>query len=180
MSERAIRRGEPEADPVAQLSLLDRLIDEEPDKPRDPPLSSAESISVLRRSVRRDLEALLNTRRRWRSWSEGYVELAASSLGYGISDFSAGAFNDPRRREWLRSDVEQTIRRFEPRLVRLRVTLMDPKDELEARLHLRIEGLLRVEPAPEPIAFDTLVDAATAEVLVKPGTGEFAQHSGDV
>ena len=52
---------------------------------------------------------------------------------------------------------------------------MDPKDELEARLHLRIEGLLRVEPAPEPIAFDTLVDAATAEVLVKPGTGEFAQ-----
>ena len=103
-----------------------------------------------------------------------------SPLGYGISDFSAGAFNDPRRREWLRSDVEQTIRRFEPRLVRLRVTLMDPKDELEARLHLRIEGLLRVEPAPEPIAFDTLVDAATAEVLVKPGTGEFAQHSGDV
>ena len=180
MSERAIRRGEPEADPVAQLSLLDRLIDEEPDKPRDPPLSSAESISVLRRSVRRDLEALLNTRRRWRSWSEGYVELAVSPLGYGISDFSAGAFNDPRRREWLRSDVEQTIRRFEPRLVRLRVTLMEPKDELEARLHLRIEGLLRVEPAPEPIAFDTLVDAATAEVLVRPGTGEFAQSPGGV
>ena len=180
MSERAIRRGEPEADPIAQLSLLDRLIDEEPDKPRDPPLSSAESISVLRRSVRRDLEALLNTRRRWRSWSEGYVELAVSPLGYGISDFSAGAFNDPRRREWLRSDVEQTIRQFEPRLVRLRVTLMEPKDELEARLHLRIEGLLRVEPAPEPIAFDTLVDAATAEVLVRPGTGEFAQSPGGV
>ena len=175
MSERSIRRGEPETDPIAQPSLLDRLIDDEPDKLRDPPLSSAESIAALRRSVRRDLEALLNTRRRWRSWSEGYVELAVSPLGYGISDFSAGAFNDPRRREWLRSDVEQTIRRFEPRLVRLRVTLMEPKDELEARLHLRIEGLLRVEPAPEPIAFDTLVDAATAEVLVKPGTGEFAQ-----
>jgi type VI secretion system protein ImpF len=50
--------------------------------------------------------------------------------------------------------------------------LMDPKDELEATLHLRIEGLLRTEPAPDPIAFDTLVDAATAEVLVKASAGD--------
>jgi type VI secretion system protein ImpF len=180
MSERLSRRGETETDPVAQLPLLDRLIDEEPDKLRDPRLSSAESVAALRRSVRRDLEALLNTRRRWRSWPERYTELGVSPLGYGIADFSAGAFNDPRRREWLRSDVEQTIRRFEPRLVRLRVSLIDSKDDLEARLRLRIEGLLRVDPAPEPIAFDTLVDAATAEVLVRAGTGEFAQRSDDV
>jgi hypothetical protein len=53
MSERTIRRGEAETEPVAQLSLLDRLIDEEPDKLRDPPLSSTESIAALRRSVRR-------------------------------------------------------------------------------------------------------------------------------
>jgi type VI secretion system protein ImpF len=180
MSERTIRRGEAEPEPIAQPSLLDRLIDEEPDKLRDPPRSSAESIAGLRRSVRRDLEALLNTRRRWRSWSEDYTELGVSPLGYGISDFSAGAFNDPRRREWLRADVEQTIRRFEPRLVRLRVTLIESRDELEARLRLRIEGLLRVEPAPEPIAFDTLVDAATAEILVKAGASEFARTPGDV
>jgi type VI secretion system protein ImpF len=174
MSEQTFRRSNVEKEPIAQLSLLDRLIDDEPEKARDPFFSPTESITVLRRSVQRDLEALLNTRRRWRSWSEDYTELAVSPLGYGISDFSAGAFSDPRRREWLRSDVEQTIRRFEPRLVRLRVTLMKPKDELEARLHLRVEGLLRVEPAPEPIAFDTLVDAATAEVLVKAGSREFA------
>jgi type VI secretion system protein ImpF len=173
MSERVIRSGEPETQPLARLPLLDRLIDEEPDKLRDPPLSSKDSVAALRRSVRRDLEALLNTRRRWRSWPESYTELGVSPLGYGISDFSAGSFNDSRRREWLRSDVEQTIRRFEPRLVGLRVTIIQPNDELEARLHLRIEGILRVEPAPEPITFDTLVDAATAEVLVKAGTGEF-------
>ena len=45
--------------------------------------------------------------------------------------------------------------------------MIEPKDELEATLRLRIEGLLRTEPAPEPIAFDTLVDAATAEVQVE-------------
>ena len=49
--------------------------------------------------------------------------------------------------------------------------LIDSDNTLEATLRLRIEALLRVEPAPEPIAFDTLVDAATAEVQVKPNSG---------
>jgi type VI secretion system protein ImpF len=170
MNERGVRGKQ--SLPVAQLSILDRLIDETPDKVIDRQLSHGETLDALRRSVRRDLEALLNTRRRWRSWPDGYAELALSPVGYGIADFSSGAFNDPRRREWLRQEVEQAIRRFEPRLVRLRVMLMDPKDELEATLHLRIEGLLRTEPAPDPIAFDTLVDAATAEVLVKASAGD--------
>ena len=171
MSERGNRSGENVLAPFARLSLLDRLIDDEPDKLRDAPLSPAESLDVLRRSVRRDLEALLNTRRRWRSWPDGYTELSISPVGYGIGDFSSGAFNDPRRRELLRYEVEQTIRRFEPRLVRVNVTLLDPKEELEAMVRLRIEGLLRVEPAPDPIAFDTLVDAATAEIVVKASGG---------
>jgi type VI secretion system protein ImpF len=38
-------------------------------------------------------------------------------------------------------------------------------------VRLRIEGLLRVEPAPDPIVFDTLVDAATAEIVVKASGG---------
>ena len=174
MSERAIRIGERGGAPRVRQSLLDRLIDDEPDKVTEAPLSPAESMVVLRRSVRRDLEALLNTRRRWRSWPDDFTELAVSPLGYGISDFSAGAFNDQQRREWLRVEVEQTIRRFEPRLARLRVTLIKAKDELEARVQLRIEGLLQTEPAPEPIAFDTLVDAATAEVQVKASASEVA------
>jgi type VI secretion system protein ImpF len=180
MNGRGNRDGERSSAPAAQLSLLDRLIDEEPDKLRDPARSPTENVATLHRSLRRDLEALLNTRRRWRSWPEGYSELGVSPIGYGISDFSAGAFNDPLRREWLRSDVEQTIRRFEPRLTRLRVTLIEPKGSLEARLHLRIEAVLRVEPAPEPIAFETLVDAATAEVMVRHGADDVALRSGNV
>ena len=158
-------RPSPEAAP-ARLPLLDRLIDEAPDAPRDPPLSAAETVARLRRSIRRDLEALLNARRRWRSWPEGYAELAVSPVGYGIPDFTAGAFNDPARREELRAAVETTIRRFEPRLARIRVRLLDTADSLEATLRLRIDALLRVDPAPEPIAFDTLIDAATAAVSV--------------
>jgi type VI secretion system protein ImpF len=156
----------------AQLPLLDRLIDDAPDVERDPPISAAEAVAILRRSVRRDIEALLNARRRWRSWPDGYTELAVSPVGYGISDFSAGAFNDPAQRDRLRSQIETMIRRFEPRLAQVRVVLLDADNTLDATLHLRIEALLRTEPAPEPIAFDTLVDAATAEVQVKPNTAE--------
>jgi type VI secretion system protein ImpF len=180
MNGRPGRDGDRGAAPIVRQSLLDRLIDEEPDKLRDPPLSPAESVAALHRSLRRDLEAMLNTRRRWRSWSEGYTQLGISPIAYGISDFSSGAFNDPRRREWLRADVEQAIRRFEPRLARVRVTLMEPKDELEARLRLRIEALLRIEPAPEPVAFDTLVDAATAEVTVRHGPDGLGVRADDV
>ena len=157
----------------AQLPLLDRLIDDAPDTQLDAPLSPAEAVAILRRGVRRDIEALLNARRRWRSWPQGYTELAQSPVGYGISDFAAGAFNEPAERDRLRQQIEQTIRRFEPRLAQVRVVLVDADtNTLESTLRLRIEALLRVEPAPEPIVFDTLVDPATAEVQVKPNSAD--------
>jgi type VI secretion system protein ImpF len=154
-----------------QIPLLDRLIDDAPQTRQEPPVSAAEALMLLRRSVRRDLEALLNARRRWRSWPPGYHELALSPLGYGIGDFTAGAFNDPAQRDRLRLQIEDTVRRFEPRLTQVRVILIDTGNPLEATLRLRIEALLRTEPAPEPIAFDTLFDAATAEVQVRPDPG---------
>jgi type VI secretion system protein ImpF len=149
-----------------QLPLLDRLIDDAPELARDPPLSPAEAVALLRRGVRRDIEALLNARRRWRSWPSGYGELAVSPVGFGIGDFAAGAFNERAERDRLRRRIEETIRRFEPRLARLRVILLDPDNTLDPTLRLRIEGMLLVDPAPEPIAFDTLIDPMTAEVQV--------------
>ena len=151
----------------AQQSLLDRLIDDAPDTPIDAPLSASEAMSILRRSVRRDLEALLNARRRWRPLPRHLAELRLSPLGFGIPDFASGAFNDPRRREILRAEIEDTIRRFEPRFASVRVTLLEARNTLEATLRLRIEALLHAEPAPEPIAFDTTVDATTSEVFVR-------------
>lgn len=180
MSGRSPRDRPPHEAASARLPLLDRLIDEAPEAPRDPPLSAAETVARLRRSVRRDLEALLNARRRWRSWPAGYAELAVSPVGYGIPDFTAGAFNDPARREGLRAAVEEAIRRFEPRLARIRVRLLDSPDTLEATLRLRIDALLRLDPAPEPIAFDTLIDAATAAVSVTAQAQGPAPAEGDV
>ncbi len=141
-----------------QSPLLDRLIDDAPDQQQDRAVSAADSMVALRNSVRRDLEALLNARRRWRSWPAHMTQLATSPIGYGIPDFASGAFSDARRREDLRMEIEATIRRFEPRFLSVRVTLIDAQDRLETTLRLRIEAVVHAEPAPEAVTFDTLVD----------------------
>ena len=152
-----------------QLSLLDRLLDDAPELERDRPLSAAEAMAVLHRAVRRDLEALLNAKRRWRSWPKHLDALASSNLAFGVPDFTSGAMSDPKAREAFRAEIERVVRLFEPRLASVTVSLVTAADALDATLHLRIEGLLHAEPAPEPISFDTLVDATTAEIEVKGG-----------
>jgi type VI secretion system protein ImpF len=166
ISRNLVHRGSNQTTRV-QLPLLDRLIDDAPDTLQDAPQSGAEAEDALKHSVRRDLEALLNARRRWSSWPDGLTELGKSLIGYGIVDFAAGAFNEPEQRNLLRANVEWAIRTFEPRLTAVRVMLVERADSLDATLHLRIDAMLRTEPAPEPIAFDTVVDSATAEVKVK-------------
>jgi len=148
------------------LPLLDRLIDHEPEREHDRPLSSGEAMAMLRASVRRDLEMLLNARRRFHSWPAGFTELETSPLAYGIPDCTAGSFNDVREREALRAEIEATIRRFEPRFVTVSVTLTDADVRLGGTLRLRVEALLHADPAPEPVSFDTVVDALTAGVVV--------------
>lgn len=151
-----------------QAPLLDRLIDDAPDQARDPTVSAADSMVALRNSVRRDLEALLNARRCWRSWPSHMTQLAVSPIGYGVPDFASGAFSDAHRREELRLEIEDTIRRFEPRFLSVRVHIVDAQNRLETTLRLRIEAVLSAEPAPEAVTFDTLVDPTTDNVIVRP------------
>lgn len=146
--------------------LLDRLIDLAPDQSRDPVASASDSLMALRNAVRRDLEALLNARRCWRSWDPSLKELSTSPMGYGVPDFSSGAFSDMRQREELRLEIEDTIRRFEPRFISVHVTLVPGESPLEATLRLRIDAVLHAEPAPEPMIFDTLVDPSNDEVII--------------
>jgi type VI secretion system protein ImpF len=160
-------RGEPRA----QLPLLDRLMDDAPAQERDRIRSNVEVLEELRASVRRDLQSLLNARRRWRSWPSALKELATSPIGFGLPDFSAGAFGEPARRDQLRREVEDTIRRFEPRFVSLKVQLLDGNDPLSGTLRLRIDALLDADPAPEPVGFDTFLDAARDEVVVRETSG---------
>jgi type VI secretion system protein ImpF len=129
-------------------------------------MSASIAMNVVRLSICNDLEELLNTRRRWRSWDPQLAELDRSLAGFGLPDFASGAFNDQRRREELRVQIETCIRRFEPRIVSLKVSLVEAIDKQSGTLRLRIDALLHAEPAPEPIAFDTVVDLLTKNVTV--------------
>lgn len=149
-----------------QAPLLDRLMDFAPDQSRDPASFPGDTLTALRTSVRRDLEALLNARRRWRSWPESLTQLATSPIGFGIPDFSAGAFNDPQQRENLRLEIEDTIHRFEPRFLSVSVSLGKTDTPMEAALRLRIDAVLHAEPAPEPVSFDTFFDPSIDDVIV--------------
>ena len=155
----------------AQLPLLVRLVDADPTEATDKPLTSGAALQALRESVCKDLEELLNTRRRWRSWDPHYTELNQSLAGYGLPDFASGTFSDPRRREQLRQLIEACIRRFEPRIVGLNVTLLDNADKFSPTLRLRVEAMLRADPAPEPITFDTFVELDTKNVTVSQREG---------
>ena len=48
------------------------------------------------------------------------------------------------------------------------MSLLDDGNKLRTTLRLRIDAMLRVQPAPEPVVFDTAVDITTADVTVHP------------
>jgi type VI secretion system protein ImpF len=152
-----------------KLSVLDRLLDDAPEMERDRPLSATEALSVLRRAVRRDLEALLNGRRRLNSVPPQFAELSNSSFCFGLPDFTAGAMQEDSAREALRREIERSIRQFEPRLVQVAVVLVPAEEEMSNTLRFRINALLHADPAPEPISFETFVNAATTDIAVAGG-----------
>jgi type VI secretion system protein ImpF len=115
----------------------------------------------LRNAVRRDLEALLNSRCRCVSPPEGLDELETSLVEYGVPDFlSANAGSEEAREEFRRS-VEKVIRRFEPRFKSVTVKLADDSVQLDRTLRFRIDALMYAEPAPEFVSFDSLLDPAS-------------------
>lgn len=151
-----------------RLPLLDRLLDAAPEQGRDEVVGAAAALDILRASVRRDLEALLNARRRRWLLPEHLTELAASPVGYGIPDATAGSFALDKAREALAEEVAAVIRRFEPRLMNIAVQLR-PGSDLDRTLRLRVSAVLRTDPVPEPISFDTVVEAVSHEVRVAEG-----------
>ncbi len=171
MSGRLTRPTAPEqraGDLRVRMPLLDRLLDDRPAERADPPLSPTEAHRDLLAAVRRDLEALLNARRPWRSLPDGYQSLRRSPLGYGLSDFSAGAFNQVERRERLRAEVQEALSLFERRLSDVRVELA-PVTLTDPTLRMHIRAQLNADPAPAPVGFDMIADPRTAEFEVRQG-----------
>ncbi len=136
-------------------SLLDRLLDNDPEQKQDPPRSRSGNLAALQDAIRRDLEAFLNTRRCCVSPPPELGELRTSLVEYGVPDFlSANAASEQVRQE-LRADIEDAIRRFETRFQSVSVTLAAGGAEADRTLKFRIDALMYAEPAPEYVSFDS-------------------------
>lgn len=152
-------------------SVLDRLLDASPESTRDPPKSRGQHLAEMRRAVRRDLEALLNTRQRCISWPGDLTELDHSLVSYGVRDFASLNLATSDQREAFCRDVEAVIRRNEPRFVSVSVTLLENSDEVDRTMRFRIEALMYADPAPEPIVLDSFVDPAARGIKVGDEAG---------
>jgi type VI secretion system protein ImpF len=147
-------------------SVLDRLIDARSESPQVQESLHFHNLQQVKQAVTRDLEALLNTRREYmKDLPPEFVETRRSLVHYGLPDFSALSLQSNQDRNRIRRVLEQTIALFEPRLERVRVVLEAPREH-EQTLRFRIDAMLRVEPAPEPVTFDARL-LNTQEYVVK-------------
>src|SRR5262249_25518454 len=147
-------------------SVLDRLIDDDPGQAIEAPASRQKSVESLKQSVRRDLEWLLNTRQIVGGVPPGLRELSHSLAAYGLPDFSTFSVKSPSDQVRIQRILEAAIGLFDPRLEDVRVTLV-PVHDLEQRLRFRIDARLRMEPTPEPVTFDTVLQAVSNQYTVK-------------
>lgn len=149
------------------LTVLDRLLDKEPrNQAPEPPQGRAQSLRELKASLRRDLEWLLNSRRSPIEVPESFTECQRSMMVYGLPDLSSLTVQSATDQARMARGMEQAISVFEPRLTSVKVTLT-PVTEGSRMLRFVIEALLRIDPAPEHITFDTTLELNSGEYAVK-------------
>ena len=150
-----------------QASLLDRLIDDEPERATDPPFQRSVQLRRLREGFRRDLESLLNTRRVPVTPPSAFTALREALPSYGVEDFVGAPLATPEQRADLAQALELTIKAFEPRFRSVKVTLVKGRDPLERLLRIRIEAVVHLGAGPEPVAFETALDPAIRSFAVE-------------
>jgi type VI secretion system protein ImpF len=138
----------------ADFSLLDRLIDEDPQATIEPVLSDAERQRAIRECVERDVANLLNSRNWLGTWPPELELLRLSLLNYGLPDVSGAAIDNKSVQGVLSQTVRMALEVFEPRLSRIKVAVSTGFEERGAQL--LISGELR--GTSEPLVFRRVVD----------------------
>ena len=143
---------------------------------RDPVLTRAEFESY-RAAVRQDLMWLLNTRRCSDPVPSDLREVERSVYCYGLPDFSQMNLNPAKsqmHQDRLAEIIRTTIELFEPRIIGVSVTAVFEGSAGQGTeghdLNFRLSGRLRMDPHPEPVAYDTTLDVLSGEYAVSiPG-----------
>jgi type VI secretion system protein ImpF len=160
----------PESTGIVTLSVLDRLIDHEPKNRSEAMPTAAQSLRAMKAALRRDMEWLMNTRRVIDDPPESCTELRRSVYHYGLPDISSLSIFSSVDQNALLKSIESAVTYFEPRLTRAKVSLQ-PIMGSSRMLHFVIEGLLRVDPVPQQIVFDTVLELSSGAYQIQGDAG---------
>lgn len=149
-----------------QQSLLDRLLDDDPEKELETPPTARQLERLLRDAMRRDVESFLNTRRRCVPLPEGLSELPGTVADYGIPDFVGYSLSSERERKQFLSRIAGYLKQHEPRFKSVDLELTEGVDDEARSLHFRIEAVVYAEPAPESLVFDSRVEPVSRSFSV--------------
>lgn len=155
-----------EEDRPVQESVLDRLISDDDAAAHDA-TSRAQSVRQLRAAVRRDLEWLLNTRSIAVRPPEELAEVNNSVYVFGVPDVTSLSADDPRSLVRLRQMITEAIALFEPRLGSVQVSEAAVGGSESRQFHFSIQAVLKLDPTPEQVSFDTVFDVARGQYAVK-------------
>jgi type VI secretion system protein ImpF len=155
------------SDSVVTLSVLDRLIDEETRISSEAPLNRTRSVRILRDGVRRDLEWILNTRSIAVPPDPALRELNRSLYMFGLPDFTGYALASAGDQAKLVRQLQNALKLFEPRLAKVRLIPLDPAATPTRTFRFRIEALLLMDPTPEHISFDTVLQLTSGQYEVQ-------------
>lgn len=94
-------------------------------------------------------------------------ELANSILTYGLPDLTMRSLDNPTEKDMLCSLVRNVVERFEPRLREVRVSIRPNATRFDRTIRLQIDAVLHVDPLIERVAFDTLIESAGGNCVVR-------------
>ena len=148
-------------------SILDRLIDDNPESDRDPIDDPLDALHKIQNSIARDLEQLLNTRLYWPETPPYLSELKHSLLNYGIPDFSTVSLGSEEHKEVFVAMILDAIKHFEPRFRKVDIEILENHDKEDRTLRFRTQAWLEIEPNPLAVVFDSQIDAIERALRVK-------------
>jgi type VI secretion system protein ImpF len=129
------------------------------------------TVEKMYQAVLRDLEDLLNTLHTSHDIPADFPETRDSIAAYGLPDLASVEAVTPDQRAAIGRAIERAIKRFEPRLRAVKVTLLKlEEDAVRGSVKFRVDARLAVDPAPD-VAFDTILEMGSNKYLVTPAAG---------
>jgi type VI secretion system protein ImpF len=137
-------------------SFMDRLSER-----YEEPMTQSASLRRIREALRRDLEAVLNTRRQMGTSLDGYEHVSSSVLNYGLEDLTNISTDREGYLVQMQRAIQNCLAEYEPRLTDVSVTVGDLSEASSHEVTLRITAHMQLYPGTELIFFNTVFDIAS-------------------